>query len=85
MTPIDDVSQSIGHLVVLGLFSMVGTKKHERKVLECYPRGTGEEGVSGGKLSALTYYINAKPAKLLKVSAFLERKVSKDLTRESPQ
>jgi hypothetical protein len=59
--------------------------KNQRKVNECYPRGTGETGAAAGKISALTYYINANPVKLLKVSAYLERKVPKDLTRESPQ
>jgi hypothetical protein len=59
--------------------------KHQHKVNECYPQGTGETGAAGGKISSLTFYINAKPAKLLKVSAYLERKVPKDLTRESPQ
>ncbi len=59
--------------------------KHQRKVNECYPVNTGESGAAGGKISALTYYINAKPAKLLKVSAYLERKVQRDLARESAQ
>lgn len=57
--------------------------KHQRKVNECYPQGTGETGAASGKISALCYYINAKPAKLLKVSAYLERKVPRDLARES--
>lgn len=64
---------------------MVGSSKHQRKVDECYPRGSGEVGPVGGKISALTYYINAKPEKLLKVSAYLERKVPRDLIKESSQ
>lgn len=35
-----------------------------------------------GKIAVLTYYINAKPEKLLKVAAYLEKKVKKDVQRE---
>ena len=62
---------------------MLGGSKHQKKVNECYPQRVGEVGAIPGKISALTYYINAKPAKLLKVSAFLERKVPRDLVREN--
>lgn len=56
--------------------------KHQRKVNECYPVRAGEEGAVGGKIAALTFYINAKPEKLVKVSTFLEKKVKKDIQRE---
>lgn len=56
--------------------------KHQRKVNECYPVRAGEEGAVSGKITVLTYYINAKPEKLLKVSAYLEKKVKKDVQRE---
>lgn len=42
----------------------------------------GEEGAVSGKISVLTYYINSRPEKLLKVSAYLEKKVKKDILRE---
>ncbi len=59
-------------------------QKHEKKVNECYPpKGTGEAGPAAGKVSALTYYINAKPAKLLKVSSYLEKKAPRDLLKQS--
>lgn len=56
--------------------------KHQRKVNECYPVRAGEEGAVPGKISVLVYYINSRPEKLLKVSAYLERKVKKDVLRE---
>jgi hypothetical protein len=56
--------------------------KHQRKVNECYPMRPGEEGAVSGKISVLTYYINSRPEKLLKVSAYLEKKVRKDILRE---
>jgi len=56
--------------------------KHQRKVNECYPMRAGEEGAVPGKINVLTYYINARPEKLLKVSAYLEKKVRKDVQRE---
>lgn len=59
--------------------------KHEKKVNECYPQGAGEQGPVAGKISSLTYYINAKPAKLLKVAAYLERKAPRDLTKQSAE
>lgn len=59
--------------------------KHEKKVNECYPQGSGEQGPVAGKISSLTYYINAKPAKLLKVASYLERKAPRDLIRQSSQ
>jgi hypothetical protein len=66
-------------VVVLG---MSFGPKHQRKVNECYPVRAGEEGAVSGKIAVLTYYINAKPEKLLKVSAYLEKKVKKDVQRE---
>lgn len=59
--------------------------KHEKKVNECYPQGSSEQGPVAGKISSLTYYINAKPAKLLKVASYLERKAPRDLIRQSSQ
>lgn len=59
-----------------------GGPKHQRKVNECYPTRPGEEGAVSGKISVLTYYINAKPEKLVKVSACLEKKVLKDVQKE---
>jgi hypothetical protein len=56
--------------------------KHQRKVNECYPTRPGEEGAVSGKISVLTYYINAKPEKLQKVSVYLEKKVRRDVQRE---
>lgn len=56
--------------------------KHQRKVNECYPMKPGEEGPVPGKINLLTFYINARPEKLLKVSAYLEKKVIKDVQRE---
>lgn len=59
--------------------------KHQRHVNECYPQSNGNTGAISGKISSLVYYINAKPSKLLKVSAYLERKTIRDIYRESAE
>lgn len=56
--------------------------KHRRNVDDCYPRDQ-RGGPVAAKLSALTYYINARPEKLLKVSAYLERKAERDVVKAS--
>ena len=59
------------------------SSNHQKKVNECYPAKSGEIGPASGKISALTYYINARPEKLLKVSAYLEKKAKRDVIKES--
>lgn len=58
------------------------TPKHQRKVNEIYPTRPGEEGPVSGKISALYHYLNARPAKINKVIAYLQKKVQRDLYKE---
>ena len=66
---------------------MVLHPKHQKKVLECYPTASESQSAMSlpisAKLSALIYYINAKPQKLIKVMPFLEKKTRKDFVRQS--
>lgn len=64
---------------------MVGGSKHRAKVDECYPKWGRESTAAAGKISTLTYYINAKPEKLLKVSTYLLKKVPRDLVKETAE
>lgn len=56
---------------------------HQRKVDDCYVLESNRADALPSKLSALTYYINSKPAKLSKVATYLKSKVYKDLYKRS--
>ncbi|XBW35866.1 hypothetical protein QEN19_001438 [Hanseniaspora menglaensis] len=57
------------------------TPKHQRLVLQCYPKGKKnfEKQPKSSELSYLLYYCNSRRTKLTKVSTFLGKKVAKDI------
>jgi hypothetical protein len=55
--------------------------KHATLVNNCYPLKESSRLPQSSELSYLTFYASARPAKLVKVGAFLERKAKKDIKR----
>ncbi|KAI8883558.1 hypothetical protein K501DRAFT_323404 [Backusella circina FSU 941] len=55
--------------------------KHATLVNNCYPLKESSSIPHSSELSYLTFYASARPAKLIKVGAFLERKAKKDIKR----
>ncbi|ORX61963.1 hypothetical protein DM01DRAFT_1379836 [Hesseltinella vesiculosa] len=55
--------------------------KHAVLVNNCYPTTEGEIGPRSAELSYLTFYASSRPAKLTKVSAYLRKKVRRDIRK----
>ena len=54
---------------------------HMRLVNRCYPANPTEKSVPrSNKLATLIFYLNARPAKLVKISKFLAYKIQIDVT-----
>ncbi|KAL1922113.1 uncharacterized protein VTP21DRAFT_10755 [Calcarisporiella thermophila] len=56
--------------------------KHAKLITACYPKSPAEKGPKPSELSYLTFYASSRPAKLLKVGRYLERKVARDTVKE---
>ncbi|KAK9719628.1 plasma membrane localization protein [Basidiobolus ranarum] len=60
--------------------SCIPSKNHIKLVNNCYPTGH-EEGPKQSELAYLSYYASSRPVKLLKVSAYLEKCLLRDLSK----
>ncbi|KAK9659792.1 plasma membrane localization protein, partial [Basidiobolus ranarum] len=56
--------------------------KHAKLIENCYPRQTTQRSPKSSETSYLIYYASSRPAKLLKVARYLERRVAQDLSRK---
>ena len=57
-------------------------RSHERMTRAIFPR-TGEPVANAAAVHALLYYVDSHPNKLVKIGAYLERRLAKDLNRRN--
>ncbi|ORX94128.1 hypothetical protein K493DRAFT_337944 [Basidiobolus meristosporus CBS 931.73] len=56
--------------------------KHAKLIENCYPRQASQKTPKPSETSYLIFYANSRPAKLLKVAQYLERRIAQDTNRK---
>ncbi|KAF9115871.1 plasma membrane localization protein [Mortierella sp. AM989] len=77
--PLPPVPQSVA---THSSFIPVRYVKHATLINNCYPTRPDEKGPKSSELSYLVFYVTSKPAKMTKVSSFIERRTVRDYRKK---